>query len=124
MMTGLPFNAVRAIFLPVIVVNSTSDSGVESQLSLTRENIIMTKSIDADNIKRVDLSHSFSLDKVNCLGIFVIVSLGNIGIIAKLLNCGLLTTNPSVDIVMKRTLFPSKLTRSIMNVSGYLADEF
>ncbi len=84
----------------------------------------MTKSIDADNIKRVDLSHSFSLDKVNCLSIFVIVSLGNIGIIAKLLNCGLLTTNPSVDIVMKRTLFSSKLTRSIMNVSGYLADEF
>ena len=77
--------------MPVIVVNVTSDIGLVVQLSLAIEKAIRTNNADAKNIKRTDLSHDFRLDEENCSGIFVNVSLGNIGIIAKLLNCEFLT---------------------------------
>ena len=77
--------------MPVIVVNVTSDIGLVVQLSLAIEKAIRTNNANAKNIKRTDLNHDFRLDEENCSGIFGNVSLGNIGIIAKLLNCGFLT---------------------------------
>jgi len=110
--------------LPVIVENVTSDIGLVVQLSLAIEKAIRTNNADAKNIKRTDLNHDFRLDEENCSGIFVNVSLGNIGIIAKLLNCGFLTVIAFSQYCKKKTLFPDKLAETIMNVSGYLTDEF
>ena len=80
-MTGLPLSSFKVIFVPVIVENVTSGARIGTLFIATIEMHASTNITDADKIDRV-----FTIVARNCSGIYFNVSLGNIGIIAKLLN--------------------------------------
>jgi hypothetical protein len=79
--TGLPLSSFKLIFLPVIVENVTSGVWVGTLFIAIIEMHVNTNKTDAAKINRV-----CTIVAENCSGIYFNVSLGNIGIIAKLLN--------------------------------------
>lgn len=84
--TGLPRKSFRAIFLPVIVVNFTSGILAENRLIAFIE---MTASASVREANRTNRGMIISVlrgERINCSGTYNNALLGNIGIIAKLLN--------------------------------------
>jgi hypothetical protein len=85
--TGLPRKSFRAIFLPVIVVKVSSGAPVEKRFIEVIEKNARINKKDANKMYRYTECRIFTGTRGNCSGIWVNVSLGNTGIIAKLLNC-------------------------------------